>query len=452
MHRFFFQVFFLGILVLSFCSCDQKQPEHVAKESAPPAVPLPHYQSLDPQLVELATHALPFWRDCRDEKPALVLMSFDPFLQPIPTVLRDRARELVLTGTLGDIDRHGGFNRPDPIVMPTQALSAALEADLFSRIYWVFPAKVEPVQLNLATFREQMVKAQFFSEEEAQDLVLSQGTFSGQLRGVPFNAVHYGELPEIELNGPMILHVDLSFFRGLYDDEIKTPLYDLIHQSALQILESGWQPLSLTLSYSTLQGAISLDTRFVLTDLAQVLRDPSLLDGDMPRPWQLRAEALYAADMFTESKKLELYQQAVKLAPQAPTAVYDLFQSHFLARELDKALLALERAVALDPGYGAAYLRLASMALEDGNVEMALALLEKAAAVFPANPFIPLQRADLLLQTGRGEAALVLLEPLLEKNWSPTYHPDIPKTLAEMKKVALNPEPVTEEPRDDTNN
>jgi tetratricopeptide (TPR) repeat protein len=403
-------------------------------------------------LVELATHALPFWRDCRDEKPALVLMSFDPFLQPIPTVLRDRARELVLTGTPGDIDRHGGLNRPDPVVMPTQALSAALEAGLFSRIYWVFPAKVDPTQLNLETFREQMVKAEFFSEAEAQELTLTQGTFSGQLRGVPFKAVHYSKLPDIDVDGPLVLHVDLSFFRGLYDDEIKTPLYDLIHQSALQILESGWQPLTLTLSYSTLQGAISLDTRFVLTNLAQVLRDPSLLDGDMPQPWQLRAEALYAADMFTESKKLELYQQAAKLAPQDPTAAYDLFQVHFMARELDEALLALERAVALDPGYGAAYLRLTSMALEDGNVEMALALLEKAAAVFPANPFIPLQRADLLLQTGRGEAALSLLEPLLEKNWSPTYHPDIRKTLVEMKEVALNPEPVTEEPRDDTKN
>ncbi len=450
MGRLFFRVFFLGILILMVYSCDRKQPEHVAEDPAPSSVQSSSYQPLDPQLVELSTHALPYWRTLREKKPVLVLMSFDPFLQPIPGQLRSRAKELVLTGSNDDIDLHGSYPRPDPVIMPTQTLTAALQAELFSRVYWIFPSKVDPSELNVGTFRKQMVDADFMTEQEAERFFLENGRYVGRLRGTPFEAVHPAQFPYFE--GPMVLHIDLSFFRGLYENEIKTPLYDLIHQNATRVLDSGWQPLALTLSYSTLHGAISLDTRFVLSNLAQVLRDSSLLTGDMPEPWRLRAEALYAADMYTESKSLELYREAAHLAPEDPAVIYDLFQSHLLARETDKALTALGQAVARDPGYGAAYLSLAEMALNDGNLEMALRLLEKGAQVFPANPFLDIQRADLLLAAGRPGEALALLNPLLEKQWSPTYHPDIPDFLVEMRHAALNFDAAANEPDDEADN
>ncbi len=423
----------LCLFLLFTIGCEQNPGKAGAPATAEP--PQRRLQKpLEPVAVELPTAALPVWRQHRQENPALVMLTFDPFLKPIPAPLSERARDLVGTGTLKDITRHGSYWRADPVILPAQTLSAALEAGLFSRIDWIFPSKVPPEQLEVARFREQMIEAEFLTPAEAEAVTLTDGIYTGTVRGIPFRAVHHQRFTELPESS--ILHIDLSYFRGLYDNEIKTPLYDLLHQTAGRLLKMKEQPLGVTLSYSTIEGAISLDTRFLLHDLAATLRDPQMLDKAMPKVWGNRAQALYAADMFTESKKLELYRESARLAPEDPTAVYDLFQAHFLAKELEPALQALDRTVALDPGYGAAYLDLAQMALEDGQAEIALDLQEKAAAVFPLNPFIDLQRADLLLQLERRDEARALIAPLQELDWSVVYHEGVPATLTAMAEAA----------------
>lgn len=392
--------------------------------------------SLEPQLVELTTGALPIWRKFSEQKPALVLMSFGPFLKPIPVELKQRATELVLQGSREYFDRHGSFFRADPVILPNQALSAAVDADLFSKIYWVFPTKNSPEALSLDKFRTQMLEAKFLSKAEVDELTLKDATFSGRLRGMPFSASPHLNVASIQ--EPLVLHIDLSYFQGLYNNEIKTPLYDLIHKAARSLDQSGWEPLSTTLSYSTLEGDIALETRFVMSNLAEVLADPSLLAAEaMPPAWALRAQALYAADMFTESKKLELYRQAAKLAPADPTALYDLFQSYLQSKKIDKALVALDRAITLDPGYGAAYLAIANLALQDGNLAATQRFLEKAAALYPLNPFVNFGRSELLLQSGAKGDALTVIDQLLNLDWSPIYHPDMLQVLNEMKQAAL---------------
>jgi tetratricopeptide (TPR) repeat protein len=287
-----------------------------------------------------------------------------------------------------------------------------------------------------------MTTAGFFTADEAAALTLKDASFSGTLRGLPFEAIHYLALPEV--NEPMVLHIDLSYFQGLYDNEIKTPLYELIHQAASTLNQSGWKPLATTLSYSTLEGEIALETRFVISNLAEILANPSLLAAEsMPSAWGLRAEGLYAADMFTESKKLELYREAAELAPNDPTALYDLFQAHFMAKEIDQALATLDRAVAFDPGYAATYLALADMALKDSNAPITFELLTKAKPFFPYNPFVDLQRADLLLQKGDSKAAIEVLETLKQEQWSTLYRSEMPSVIDNMLQAALNP-PVSE--------
>lgn len=389
---------------------------------------------IEPELFEQPTDSLVLWRQFGASKPTLVLLSFDPFLQPLSPELRGEAVTLAITGSAAELSARARIFRANPALLPTQTVSAALDAGLFSRLCWVFPSTVKPEDLTLELFRQQMTEAKFFSEAEASSLKLSDGIFSGTLRGIPFQAIHPWALPKLE--GPLLLHIDLSYFRGLYKDTVTTPIYQLLHQTATALRESGWQPEAVTLSFSTEEGAVSLDTRFLLRDLATLLRQPELLDGEPPQHWNQRAEAFYGVDVFTAEKMLELVEKMVAVAPEDPSVQYDHYTTLLAAKKLEPAVAALDRAVAGDPGYAYAYAELAQIAIKDRNAEAALELLKKASAGYPDNPFIPLQMADVSIGSGNPQEALKILKSLKQRTWSKSYHDDIPQLLERMSKDA----------------
>jgi len=423
----------LAVLLFLF-ACEQPeqnlQPQQIEKPTTSNSGLF--HQPIEPIMLELPSEALAHWRIETAEKPALVLFSFDPLLKSPDPALQQQARELAQHGSAEQLRRHGSFNSAEPVILPIQTVSAALDAGLFSKLYWVFPSKVDAANLELEFFREQMLEKELMTAKEAAALTLEDGIYRGTLRGFPFAAIHHQKLSEIP--EPLVLHIEMGFFRGLYDNEIKSPLYTLLRDTALNIWQQGWQPLATTLSYSTAEGAISLDVRFVLSNFAELLRNPSLLDAEMPTEWQIRSEALYAGDMYSEAKKIELAKQIVQQAPESAAAHFDHFRALFLSKQLQPSLDALAEAVKRDPGYAASYLELAQMALQDGNIEMGMALLSRAEEQFPENPFIRLQKAYLLTTTGQIDEAEQLLAKLPQQ-WSPVYHQDIPGKIAEIRQL-----------------
>ena len=406
-------------------------------------------EPIEPVVLELPSEALPYWREvAKENKPALVLFSIHPLLQPVDEALQDDVTKLMNSGSIEDFKLHGSLYRAEPLVLPTQTLSAAIDAKLFSEIIWVFPSTAPPAEMQLPLFQKQVTEAGFMTEEEGNNLNLSGGIYTGTVRGVPFRGVHPGVLPTIDK--PMILHVDLGFFKGLYQGEVKTRIYDLLLNTALAMNETGWAPELITLSYSTMEGTFSLDVRFLITNFAEMLRDPTLLDGTMPESWALRSEALYSVNFFLEGKVQEYYEQAATKFPEDAAAQYDLYKHMFFEqRKIDEALVVLDKAVSVDHGYAAAYLELAQIADKDGNMAAALELLDSAAPVVPENPMVDLYRAQFMIRSGQGENALPLIKKLKAMPWSTHYYAETPKLLEEMAKAALE-EPQKAEPESGT--
>ncbi|MDT8442725.1 MAG: hypothetical protein RQ722_00395 [Desulfuromonadales bacterium] len=471
MQRFIFIVLLLTISCLFGCQDDTPETAAPAKETTAvqqtastqkdatsKAAATPNIGKvalfdapIEPVVLELPSEALPYWRDtAAGSKPALVLFSIHPLLQPIDAVLEGEVATLIDKGTSSDFLLHGSMYRAEPLVLPTQTLSAAIDAKLFSEIIWAFPSTANPDQMQHDLFRKQVTEAGFLTEAEGNALNLNGGVYKGTVRGLPFRAVHPAVLPE--LDKPMVLHVDLGYFKGLYQGEVKTRIYDLLLNTALALNETGWQPLLTTLSYSTFEGTFSLDVRFLITNFADMLRDPTLLDGTMPKNWALRSEALYAVNFFLEGKVQEYYEQAAREYPQDAAAQYDLYKHLFFEqRMVDEALKVLDKAVTLDRGYAAAYLELAQIADNDGNLAAALELLTKADPVVPENPMVNLYRAQFLIQSDRKEEALPLIDQLESLPWSKHYHPDVPQLLEQMRDAELTP-PAAATDRDKTIN
>jgi hypothetical protein len=389
-------------------------------------------EPIEPIVVELPSEAIPFWREVTTTaKPALILFSIHPLIQPVDQSLKTSVSNLMTKGTKEDFVHHGSRYRSDPIILPTQSVSAAISAGVFSEIIWVFPSTAPVDQMQLDLFSKQVTKADFLTQTEAQALTLKEGIFSGTVRGLPFRAVHPEALPKI--NKPMILHVDLGYFKGLYQGEVKTRIYDLLQKTALALYDTGWAPELTTLSYSTMEGTFSLDVRFLITNFAEMLRKPTLLDGTIPQNWALRSEALYAANFFLDEKVQEYYKQAAENYPREASAQYDLYKHMFFEQhKVDDALAILDKAVTLDRGYVAAYLELAEIANNDGNLTVALELLSKAAPLVPENVMVNLYRAQFMIQHGEKAQAIPLIKQLKGMQWSNYYHGGIPQLLDEM--------------------
>ncbi len=425
-----------------------EQSVEATKAATPTPKPLPTTskvslfdEPIEPVVLELPSEALPYWRDAAaGGKPTLVLFSIHPLLQPIDVALHDDVSRLMASGSAADFKAHGSLYRAEPIILPTQTVSAAVDAGLFSEIIWVFPSTAAPDQMQLDLFRKQVTEAGFLTEKEAATLNLEDGTYTGTVRGLPFRAVHPGALPVIDK--PLVLHVDLGYFKGLYQGEVKTRIYDLLLSTALALNETGWTPELVTLSYSTMEGTFSLDVRFLITNFADMLRNPTLLDGTMPEAWGLRSEALYSVNFFLDGKVQEYYEQAAAKFPEDAAAQYDLYKHMFFEqRKIDEALAVLDKAVALDRGYAAAYLELAQIADQDNNLAAALELLNSAAPVVPENPMVNLYRAQFLIQSGRKDEALPLIDQLAALQWSKHYQEGVPQLLEDMAKAeAVQPE------------
>jgi tetratricopeptide (TPR) repeat protein len=253
---------------------------------------------------------------------------------------------------------------------------------------------------------------------------------SGSLRGVPFRAA---ALPLIKgLDGPVIVHIDLSYFQPIYKNEIATPLLDIVFQTLKTLQKMHLNVVAATFSYGHHDSQIALDVRFLGDIIHYLIKDPARMDQDIPQNWQFQRDALYLANFFQKEKIRELYLAQEKASPDAAYIKFNLYRSAAEHKEGNQALDYLAEAVTLDSTYALEYLELSGMAYEKGRPDEALRMLELASDVFHQDPFIKLQMTQLANELGQKDSALELLNKLRNLNWSAVYYPDMPQYIADL--------------------
>ncbi len=406
----------------------------------PPGTRRLFQEPVEPQLYELPSEALITWREFRSSKPVLVIMADQPCLWAPPAPMQEEARRLILEGSEEELRRRADYNHPDPVVLGPQAVRAALSAGLFSGVIWILPTDQTVEEFRASDLTKKLLDSKILSAEDARNVSWENGVAALTMEGVPVRITHPAIFSEYRVSGPVVFHLDLSYLKSIYRNEIHKSIYTILYNTAKLLRTSDLDVLAVTLSYSNSDNYVGLPGRFALPTLAQLLRTPQLLDEEMPSGWKVRAEALYMQNMFMESRVTELYQKALDEAPQDPAALYDLAQRRFFKGGFAEGLKLLDKAVTIDPGYCGAYAELAQKAKESGASRDALMLIEKAHACDPANPFLDIQRAGMLQQAGKKAEALDLLQTLEKLPWSKVYHGQVPALLEGMKE---NPEPAS---------
>lgn len=431
------------VLLLALQACNQ-QPAPAAPVAPPPVAPPPvtsatsvSYRLLqdpiEPVVLELPSQAFPAWRQAGG-KPALLLLANDPFLAAIPDELATAALALAANATPEELAAFASYRRAAPRLLPFQSVRVALQSGWFSRVVWVFPSGAEGTSPDLGLFRQQLTERQILTADEAAGLQVEDGVIRGTVLGAPFQAgpLSAGQLPTERLQ----LHVDLSYFTPQYKDEVRTPVFEILRQFAADLAAANLQAAGVTLSYSTDEGLLPLDLRFLIANLASLVRAPERLQSPLASPWKERGEALYLATFLQTEKVLEKNLQALAAAPDDPAVHFDLYRSYRAVKNGAKALEHLALAVGLDKGYAMEYMNLAATARERGEPRDALEMLELARRALPEDPFIPLLILEGQLAGGDKASARTLVRSLQGLPWSPVYFPGLPGRLQQLAEQA----------------
>ena len=446
MSRLTLLSFLLIGLVLAGCDPDRRGDGASPANLSGNQSPIEMHQArlfrdpIQPETFELPSQALARWRKYARQRPVLLLLADQPYLAPLAGGLTDRAIAMIHSGSAEEIARRTDYDQPDPLILAPQAVRAGLLAGLFREVVWVLPSDQSLQDFSWDVVEEQLREIGLLGAGQRLNYDGARGVAKYTVEGVPLTLVHPDGLAAIKLEQPVIFHLDLSFFKGTYRNEARMPAVQLLQTIARMLRNVSVRVLDVTLSASTLDGYVSLDGRFSLAMVEALLKNPSLLDGALPKTWQLKSEALGAITLFQERQATELYERLVQLDPDNPGALYALSQRRFYRHRFREGVALLDRAVGIDRGYAVAYLTLSDKAYAAGDLKNALILLDKAISAFPDNPSLKVRRAVLLQRSGRSAEARQEIEALVGLPWSPVYHPEIPGRLEELKRD-LSPEP-----------
>lgn len=428
-------------LTLSFhlTGCNREQEPPAPAKSAATSTPQPAtpaattvllQEPLDLQRGETIADALPVWRRFAAQKPTLLILSNDPALQTPPEQLQDPIDQLLSSADDARLRAAGNPRRPDPLYLPTMSVDLALSHGWLDKLAWVFPQRDPKQKLKLETMRDQLLKNHMVSSSEAESLRLDNQVFTGTLRSAPFCAAALENLPP--LDGPLLVHIDLSYFQKLYKNEIATPVINLVGSTLQQLAKRNLQVLAVTFSYSHDQSNIPIDVRFLGDFIAEMTAHPQQLNQPLKPVWKEQNDILYLENFFQKEEIRRLVAKQSKLAPKAAYAAYNRYHTATLFKEGGKALALIAETVAIDPIYAKEYQVLANRAYDAKQPDQALHMLQLASSAQPDNIWLHLQIARLANKIGNKDVADQQLELLKKQPWSSVYYPDMQDQLKQL--------------------
>ncbi len=184
----------------------------------------------------------------------------------------------------------------------------------------------------------------------------------------------------------------------------------------------------------SLEKAVSIDPEFAVAHLFLSRADNELSDfkardealdkarqyaGKATEKERLYIEAAYAGIIEKDgARQLRLLQELIQRFPGEKQAHYDLGRYYVERRLYPEALASYEKALALDPAYGAVLNEVAYIYIKTGEPAKGVPYLERYAAADPGDPNPLDSLAELLMRTGKLDDSVAKYKEVL------AAHPD----------------------------
>jgi len=259
----------------------------------------------------------------------------------------------------------------------------AHEAGIIKEIYWVPPTKSSVGAMSLDDYKNTL-ESQGALKSDLDSLKQDGVSIKGTIGGVPVMIYSLKDLPALGEDALVVF--DVSFFADLYENEVKTPILDMF-SGVFSTIESKHIPVSeAVVSYSTVLGSAPLELRYVGDYIFTYLKKPASVSNRPPKAWGLHSTALYYQSFYQTDQGIELYRQAIKLAPKDASLRYDLARTYFSSKDNGLAITELNRAVSLDRHYYIAYITYGNDFLSRRQFAVAESLFKAAVKANPKDP------------------------------------------------------------------
>ena len=197
-----------GLCFVSGCKHDDKQSPVLSETPVTYTTQTFLAESIKLQQNEIATEALPLWRQFAALKPSLLILSGDPMLTPTPEPGREKVANLLKMGSREELVARSRPWTADPLLLPTMTIDAALRAGWFAQFVWALPVPDPNLSLSADTFLNQMHEGGFMAKGDGVGFKVVDQRLRGTVRNIPLTAAALFNVPVMP--GPTVVHIDLS--------------------------------------------------------------------------------------------------------------------------------------------------------------------------------------------------------------------------------------------------
>lgn len=321
---------------------------------------------MDVPTLEQDTFNVPYWLDKGIKGRTLVRISAIDGLSAISKANLDALNDAAFKNT--DMDALANMGdvlwKDKPLYSSENTVYVAHNLGIVDRVYWVVPRFDSITHEGFEQYKQYLMKANPGQKKDVESLKLNGKMVEGTFDGMPVTFVSLQDLPEIE--GPVLLEVDISFLSSLYMNEKATRVLALVSGFFDNIRSKGIKADYVTIVTSNAGGTVPMKFRFLSGYLSLLFKDPSLISKEPPALWKDRAEA-WLIEQKSPRESIAVYKDILKKNPESAGTHYDLSYAYFMTNDLEACKKELAEAVKIDPGYEMAYPEYAAALKEDGK-------------------------------------------------------------------------------------
>lgn len=238
------------------------------------------------------------------------------------------------------------------------------------------------------------------SEGDRKGFRFGNGFIRGAIEGMPVTVATPKALPRQE--GELLVVIDTAFLPAIYQNEVKTPMVDLVRRLALTFANRNVGARAAVIFDAVGRPDFPLEYGYLASLLREILSAPGDFADDLPEKWRILKAADLSSFFSQSADGMLLYKEFLGKAPGDASACYRIAMTAIRDLDVDLSLHWLVKAVEANPLYRRAFADAAGYLVRkeffDGAERVFLSGLSK----FPKDPLLSTNLSALYMSRGEG--------------------------------------------------